>query len=123
MKNRRTFFKINVKNKKLRTNWNFYDKLIFIKTETKIIYYNNDIKYNNIPIVILLLLNYRFFSIKCNTLSSSNNQGVAKVDTDLLCACENDKLVTLDGVVAMRDSMKSYAFKRVVCPEPSIKKC
>ncbi|KAL5235311.1 hypothetical protein ACI65C_002721 [Semiaphis heraclei] len=64
-------------------------------------------------------------STKClgNMLSSSNNQGVAKVDKDLLCACENDKLVTLDGVVAMRDSMKPYAFKRIVCPQPAIKKC
>lgn len=69
-----------------------------------------------------MLLNYQFFRTKCLG-NTSYNQEVAKVDKDLLCACENDKLVTLDGVVAMRDLMKPYAFKRVVCPQPTIKKC
>jgi len=72
--------------------------------------------------IILLLLTYKFCS-KCCLGYTSNNQEVGKVDKALLCACENDKLITLDGVVAMRDSMKPYAFKRVVCPQPTIKKC
>lgn len=55
--------------------------------------------------------------------NTSNNQRVAEIDKDLLCACEDDKLVTVDGVVAMRDSKKLYAFKRVVCPQPPINKC
>jgi len=80
------------------------------------------VKKIKIYIILLLLLNYQFFSTKCFG-NTSNNQGVSKVDKDLLCACKNDKLVTLDGAVAMRDPMKPYAFKRVVCPQPTIKKC
>lgn len=49
---------------------------------------------------------------------------VIKIDHKaLLCACDNDALVTVDGSVAIRDPENPYMYRRIVCPQPPLREC
>ncbi|VVC41978.1 Hypothetical protein CINCED_3A022365 [Cinara cedri] len=71
-----------------------------------------------IPIRCTVYLEKRVF---CKTAKRHSVVGTVK---DFRCACKCDGLITLDGVVAMKDPQKPHTFVRIVCPNaPPSNKC
>lgn len=68
---------------------------------------------------------YLYFSNNylCPENRANGQTLIRVVDRTVLCACRANQLVTLDGVVAMKDPVKPYAYKRVVCPQPIVNRC